>query len=398
MITNGDITTSQRKTYNVLLHDARKQVKENPNKILFYFSLSDLKDRARIHATNNVELKRNLDKLRFISVETVHENGDWCAFNLLSQVEKKGEGLEIQLPEKIRQALISNDYYTTLDLMVIKNLQGKYAVILYEFAMRYNKVQLPELTLQEFRELTGTEKIKSYDNFNNNEVKVIKPAIKEINEKTDIKMSYETIKPGRSVTGIKFKVSLKKQAEPTQAILLDEQAAKPKTNIKITAVPLFQYDEQVLILFNMLPEKEQTESNKKELSDLLENHSFEMLKADIEYCRKQKTIKDFWGYFVSSTKKGHFGKKDLEKQNKKEEIKSKKKTEKEEENDEYSTFVKNAKELFADLEKDNPTYQEYLEKYNQKKEFYEKRKLTFEQFAITEIAEELREISEELDE
>lgn len=58
MITNGEITVSQRKTYNVILHDARKQLKENPNKILFYFSIADLKDRAGIHATNNKELKK----------------------------------------------------------------------------------------------------------------------------------------------------------------------------------------------------------------------------------------------------------------------------------------------------------------------------------------------------
>jgi plasmid replication initiation protein len=59
----------------------------------------------------------------------------------------------------------------------------------------------------EFRELTGTEKITSYDNFGVNRQKVIEPAIKEINEKTDIKMSYDAIKTGRTVTSIKFKVS-----------------------------------------------------------------------------------------------------------------------------------------------------------------------------------------------
>ena len=298
MITNGEITVSQRKTYNVILHDARKQLKENPNKILFYFSIADLKDRAGIHATNNKELKKNLDKLRFIGVETIHENGDWCAFNLLAQVEKKGDGLEIQMPEKIRQALIDNSYYTTLDLLIMKNLQGKYAVILYEFAMRYHKKQLPELSLEEFKELTGTTETKSYSNINNLKTYVIEPAIEEINEKTDIRLSYKEIKTGTKTTSLKFKVVLNKSIKNTEEIeIIEEQK---------------EYSGAVRELFELLPEKEQIENRKNELEKLLKEHSVEMLKADIEYT-KNKAKTDFWAYFLKSIKSGHYSSAELEK-------------------------------------------------------------------------------------
>lgn len=69
MIANGDITLSQRKTYNVILHDAQKQVKESPNKLLFYFSITDLKDRAGIHSTNNKELKKTLINLDLLELK-----------------------------------------------------------------------------------------------------------------------------------------------------------------------------------------------------------------------------------------------------------------------------------------------------------------------------------------
>ncbi len=298
MITNGEITVSQRKTYNVILHDARKQLKENPNKILFYFSIADLKDRAGIHATNNKELKKNLDKLRFIGVETIHENGDWCAFNLLAQVEKKGDGLEIQMPEKIRQALIDNSYYTTLDLLIMKNLQGKYAVILYEFAMRYHKKQLPELSLEEFKELTGTTETKSYSNINNLKTYVIEPAIEEINEETDIRLSYKEIKTVTKTTSLKFKVVLNKSIENTEEIEITEEQK--------------EYSGAVRELFYLLPEKEQIEVRKSELEKLLQEHSVEMLKADIEYT-KNKAKTDFWAYFLKSIKSGHYSSAELEK-------------------------------------------------------------------------------------
>ena len=82
---------------------------------------ADLKEKAGIKATDNWHLKKDIEKLREISVETIHNNGDWTIFSLIAQAKKKKDFLEIQLPEEIRQALILNDYYTTLDLMIIKN-------------------------------------------------------------------------------------------------------------------------------------------------------------------------------------------------------------------------------------------------------------------------------------
>jgi plasmid replication initiation protein len=369
------------------LHDAQKQVKENTNKLLFYFSLADLKDRAGIHATNNKELKQNLDKLRFVSIETVRENGDWCAFNLLAQVEKKGNGLEIQLPEKIRQALILNDYYTTIDLLTIKNLEGKYAVILYELAMRYHKKQLPELTIEEFKELTGTTKTKSYANTNNLKTYVIEPAIKEINEKTDIRLSYSEIKTGAKTTSLKFKVSLKKQSEPVQENQLDERAAEPKKKITVTEVSLFPHDENTLKLFALLPELEQTEARKKELSELLKAHSFEMLKGDIEYCKKQNISKGFWNYFISSTKKGHYSAEDT----KQKQAKEKKSNEIKQKELEYEKRKKEFEEFLNDYcqaKQYELKYSDmiaYEKEYSKQKERMEKVGVSRESFIFTLI-------------
>jgi len=213
MITGQDISVLQRKVYNVMLHEAQQELKKDKSKILFLMSISKLKDKAGIHASNNVHLKKSIDKLRFMGVETVYENGDWLVFNLIAQARKNGDLLEIQFPEYIRQSLVENTYYTTIDLMIIKQLQGKYAVIIYEMAMRYHKKEIPELTIEEFRKLTGTTNIKTYNNFGENKRKVIEPAIKEINKKTDIILNYEEIKPigSRSITGIKFKIKNKKE-------------------------------------------------------------------------------------------------------------------------------------------------------------------------------------------
>ncbi len=353
MITNGEISVVQRKAYNVILHQAQKQVKANPNQILFNFVIADLKEKAGIKATDNWHLKKDIEKLREISVETIHNNGDWTIFSLIAQAKKKKDFLEFQLPEEIKQALILNDYYTTLDLMIIKNLDGKYAVILYELAMRYHKKQIPELAVKEFRELTGTTNTSSYADFNNIRKKIIEPAINEINEKTDIKMSYETIKTGRKITAIKFLISAKKEIK---AVENDEE---------IEIIEERKEDSRaVRELFELLPEKEQIENRKNELEKLLKEHSVEMLKADIEYT-KNKAKTDFWAYFLKSIKSGHYSSAELEKKKIAEE-KKKLRAELEEKEKKEQEKTNEEKEKIA-IEKYKKMTTEEIEKY--KKEF-----------------------------
>ena len=53
---------------------------------------------------------------------------------------------------------------------------------------------------------------KFYSRINNLKARALEPAIDEINEKTDINITYENVKRGRTVTGLKFTV--KPKAKP----------------------------------------------------------------------------------------------------------------------------------------------------------------------------------------
>ena len=65
VITNQELTLNQKKAYNVILYDAQKEIKKKNNKdiTVFLFSISDLKSRAGIKATNNKEIKEGLEAL-----------------------------------------------------------------------------------------------------------------------------------------------------------------------------------------------------------------------------------------------------------------------------------------------------------------------------------------------
>ena len=95
MITNGNISAVQRKAYNIILQQAQYELKMNANATSFNFGIADLKRKAGIKATDNWHLKADIEKLADVKIETVHENGDWGFFILISEAKKNGDLLNI---------------------------------------------------------------------------------------------------------------------------------------------------------------------------------------------------------------------------------------------------------------------------------------------------------------
>jgi hypothetical protein len=231
MITNKEITALQRKAYNVLLNRAAQQLKDNSSATTFSIGISEIKTRAGIKDSANVRLKEELKTLKRIEIDIVKENSDWTNFNLLGEIRKNGDKLEFELPRSIRESILQNDYYTTIDLLILKTLTGKYAVILYEIAIRYHKVQIPPFSLAEFRDLTGTTDIYT-KNFYDFEKRVIKPAIEEINTKTELTLDYNVSYEAKKPAFIKFIIVSNKKEKLPEIVLSAEECDKINTIIK----------------------------------------------------------------------------------------------------------------------------------------------------------------------
>ena len=69
--------------------------------------------------------------------------------------------------------------------------------------------------LEKFRDQLGVE-LGEYKRMGNFKLRVLDLAVQEINEKTDIKVSYEQVKKGRTIIGFKFKVLDKEKPKNTQ--------------------------------------------------------------------------------------------------------------------------------------------------------------------------------------
>lgn len=103
----------------------------------------------------------------------------------------------------------AEDFFTSYLLEQTAHMDSIYSVRLYELLVQWKeakKTPIFELTI--FRSQLGID-ITEYKRMGNFKSRVLDLAVREINEKTDIKISYEQIKKGRTIVGFKFKVLTK---------------------------------------------------------------------------------------------------------------------------------------------------------------------------------------------
>lgn len=96
----------------------------------------------------------------------------------------------------------------------ILSLKLTYSIDLYHLAKKYQGMGGFTMSLDDYRKELGTP--KSYARINNLKDNAVDAPIKEINENTDINLSYENIKRGRQVVGFKFTV--KNKPKPKQIL------------------------------------------------------------------------------------------------------------------------------------------------------------------------------------
>ena len=104
-------------------------------------------------------------------------------------------------------------HFTSYQLEQISQLNSKYAVRLYEILIAWREVgKVPQIELEELRNKLGVED-GEYERIANFKTRVLDPAIKQINDYTDIIAAYEQYKKGRTITGFSFKFKQKKKTE-----------------------------------------------------------------------------------------------------------------------------------------------------------------------------------------
>ncbi len=251
-----DLNAVQRKFYDALLFVAKQDLKKDKNKKTFTVPFLWLKEMLSENEKNKNN-KYYIDRLKEIKKKDIEfnilnkEKGTELTglISLVSalyveKVTKTGEVRKVvfELPEGIKNALLDpKGIYANINLVVIRGLSSKYALILYEIAKDYEKVEIPEMTIEDFRKIFGI--FDKYPKMPDLKRRVLDVAVNELNdnENIDFLVSYELRKTGRFYTHIKFYVKPKpaklKLDQQKDKIISEEIKENPDLSVLLALVP-----------------------------------------------------------------------------------------------------------------------------------------------------------------
>lgn len=214
--TDGDLTLTQRRAYNVLLAHAYDDLLK---KTSHRMPVGDLCKYLAFGSNNTKHLKDALRGLVGIKVEWNILGADrqqtWGVAALLAEVSIKDGFCYWEYSSTLRKLLYSPSIYARINLSLQNKFNSKHSLILYENVFHYFRKddgcgETPWIEVAKMRKLFGIKpkEYKQFKAFNN---AVIKRSVEEVNQVTDMLVSVEYRKKGRSVAAIKFHVTLKSE-------------------------------------------------------------------------------------------------------------------------------------------------------------------------------------------
>lgn len=123
--------------------------------------------------------------------------------------------------------------FTSYELEQVKAL-NVYATRLYELLVCWRSTgKTPLIEIEDFRSKIGVLSTE-YKLMSDFKKRVFEPAIKQINERTDLTVSYEQHKTGRTISGFSFKFKQKKNRKSEKTIDIKRDPNTPDFFIKMT--------------------------------------------------------------------------------------------------------------------------------------------------------------------
>lgn len=148
------------------------------------------------------------------------KNSVWMASSMLSDAKIEGPICTYSYSNRMRELCHYPEFYGRLNMQVLSLFKSTYGLALYENCIRYQNIsQTPWFDIPTYRKLMGVS-IDKYLIFRDFNRRVIKPAVKEVNEYAPIHVIPELRKKGRVVTAIRFQIA--KQIDKAALRLLEE--------------------------------------------------------------------------------------------------------------------------------------------------------------------------------
>ena len=137
------------------------------------------------------------EKVNWFARVTYHEDEGWLT-------------LEFTRPMQVRLAGML-EQFTQVNLLSINQLRSVYSIRLYELLSQFKSTGYRAMVLDDFR--FAMDCTDAYKTTKSLKQWIIRPAVKELNLKSDLIVEVEDIKRGRTITGFKFYFKENKQSD-----------------------------------------------------------------------------------------------------------------------------------------------------------------------------------------
>lgn len=175
----------------------------------YRIDIKDFNEMIRTESKNNYACIKDLTKKMIGRVVTIKKPGSllqtaWCSS--AEYFDKRGY-VELCFDPKLKPYLVQlKEFFTTFQLKFLMQFKSMYSFRIYQLSKQYQKIGKRTIEIKDLREMLKIEpeKYKVYKDFRK---KTLWPAQREINEKTDIIISFEEHRKNRAVTAITFYIT-----------------------------------------------------------------------------------------------------------------------------------------------------------------------------------------------
>jgi len=340
------ISMIEQQLWNKLFQNAFRDMKDNG---IFKISVKELVSFFPYEYKNINHLKKSLKQLVETAIEfNVFEKDkkEWGVFSLLSEANIKDGICTYAYTNTLKELMKSKEMYTKVNILIQQEFTSKYSLFIYELCLDYHKVkQTPMMELENFRYFLGM-KDGLYSQFKEFNKFVLKPAVKEINQKTELFVEIERGKTGRKISGIKFHISRNKK--------------QPESTTQDSFLPIeennYELGEKQKIFDKI--KKSCPGISENQIKKILSGHTIEKIEIALKYT-KERAEKNPAMYLNKILENENFGNEEIEARKKreirKEKALEKRKKEKEEEDQEkiksknISDFIKENPEIYKKI-------------------------------------------------
>ena len=226
----NSISLLQRKTWNALLWNAYHEL---TTKDIHSMPVPEIARLAGYDSKDEKYLKEATKAMMNCIVEwdVLDKDGweEWGAAVLLASVQIKRGICSYGFAPHLRHKLYNPEMFARLDLDMQKRFKSKYSLALWELCTDYlgakrNYGETPWIELIKFRRLMGIED-DQYSLYKLFSQRVLAPALDEINDVSDFRVTVEYQHRGRKITALKFKmrrVAMLPEPDSKQAPLFPE--------------------------------------------------------------------------------------------------------------------------------------------------------------------------------